>query len=156
MAKVTVTQQVNAPLSKLWESWDEFGSIDRFNPSLTRSFLLDDRLETGLGAKRQCDFNDGKNYVQEEIIDYAPHRKLVIDIYKGSLPLKRAVATFDFKNLGPERSQVTMTMDFTLKYGVLGWMMIPPLKAQFRKRLGELLVANKQFIEQGINLKLAA
>ena len=156
MAKVSVTRTVDAPLDKLWASWDDFGAIYRFNPNLKGSFILDGSAKTGLGAERQCDLSDGKNYIQERIVEYAPHRRLVIDVYNGTLPLKSAVASFDLKSLGPDRSEVTMTMEFKPKFGLLGKLMVPMMKPQFRKLLGKLLDGNKAFVERGEEVRLAA
>ena len=100
MARVIVRKTVNAHVSRVWDSWDAFGDIDRFNPHLKRSFLLPDSSATGLGAKRQCDMADGKNYVREKIIGYQPERRLEIDFFDGTMPLKSAKATFDFRETG--------------------------------------------------------
>lgn len=156
MAKVSLTRIIDAPLDRLWASWDDFGAIYRFNPNLKGSFVLEGSARTGLGAERQCDLSDGKNYIQERIVEYAPHRRLVIDIYNGTLPLKSATASFDLKSLGPNRSEVTMTMEFTPKFGVVGKLMIPMMKPQFRKLLGRLLDGNKAFVERGEEVRLAA
>ena len=60
MPEVKVKQTIGASLVEVWNSWDDFGNIARFNPNLKRSFLLNDSKTTGLGAERQCDFIDGK------------------------------------------------------------------------------------------------
>ena len=156
MAKVTVSETVDAPLADLWASWDDFGDIYRFNPNLKTSFLLDGSATTGLGARRQCNLADGKNHIQERIIEYTPQKKLVIDIYHGTLPLKSALATFDFESLGPGKSRVTMTMDFTPKFGPLGLLMVPMMKPQFRRMLGALLKANAGYVERGEEVRVAA
>ncbi len=156
MAKVTVTRTVNAPLQDVWASWDNFSDIYRFNPNLNGSHLLPGSASTGMGATRQCDMRDGKNFIQERIIGYDPHRKLVIDIYNGTLPLKSAVATFDFRAHGAQRSEVTMTMEFTPKMGLLGKMMLPLMKRQFRPMLQALLDANAAYVETGTEVSRAA
>jgi hypothetical protein len=72
MARVVVEQIFKSPISDVWKSWDKFGDIDAFNPNLKRSFLLEGSHSTGLGATRQCDLADGKNYIREKIIAYSP------------------------------------------------------------------------------------
>ncbi len=115
MSKVTVERIVNAPIDAVWSSWDAFGDIKKFNPNLRGSHLLAGSAETGLGAERQCDFADGKNYVRERIIGYRPERQLVVDIYEGTVPLKTATGTFDFQSLGPSKTRVAMRMEFEPK-----------------------------------------
>ena len=68
MAVVVVDQTVEAPVADVWASWDAFADIVKFNPLLKDSYLLKDSADTGLGALRQCDFSDGKNYIREKII----------------------------------------------------------------------------------------
>ena len=156
MANVSVTRDIDAPLAEVWESWDDYGNIDKFNPNLNRSFLIDDNGATGLGATRQCDLNDGKNHIQERIIGYEREKEIKIDIYNGTLPLRRAVATFSFEALGPAATRVTMHMEFTPKFGVLGQLMAPMLMAQMRKLLGKLLDGNKAYLEDGVVIARAA
>ncbi|MXU66671.1 SRPBCC family protein [Oceanomicrobium pacificus] len=147
MATITVSRIVNAPVAEVWRSWDDFGTIDLFNPHLSRSFLLDEGAATGLGAKRQCDLKDGKNYIREEITAYVPERVMEIDIYDGTMPLRSAVARIEFEPLGPNRTEVQFTMRFTPKFGAIGRMMVPLMKRQFSKMLGDLLDGNAGYIE---------
>lgn len=156
MAQVTVATRVKAPIAKVWESWDAFADISIFNPNLKASYLLEGSQETGLGAKRQCDFADGKNHIREEIIGYEPHKRLVLDIYDGTVPLKRAKATLLFGTRTLNETDVTMTMEFTPKLGLLGALMVPIMKPRFRKALAALLEANAAFVERGETRKLAA
>lgn len=156
MAEVTVTNVVNAPVSEVWASWDDYGNIVRFNPNLKGSHLLLDGKATGLGAKRQCDLADGKNHIREEIVGYTPLREIVVDIYDGTMPLNSAKATIRFDQQGVSRTKVTMTMEFTPKMGLLGKAMIPIMKPMFRKMLNALLVANAAFVERGEEVARAA
>ncbi|MEM9330800.1 MAG: SRPBCC family protein [Pseudomonadota bacterium] len=156
MAKVIVTREVNAPLNAIWDSWDDFGNIVRFNPNLKGSFLINDSKATGLGATRQCDLADGKNYIQERIVEYVPMQKLTVDIYNGTMPLKKAEATFRFTPTTDKKTKVTMTMDFQPKFGLFGKMMIPMMKPQFRKMLNALLAGNAEYLERGKEAKAVA
>lgn len=147
MAKVSVKQTVNAMISDVWRSWDQFGSIDAFNPNLTRSFLLEGSAPTGIGAKRQCDFKDGKNHIKEEIIGYRPNDMMKVDIYDGTVPLKSATAQINLASLGGDRTAVTFTIEFTPKFGLIGKLLIPLMKPQFRKDISRLLEKNARFVE---------
>lgn len=156
MAKVTVTQIVNAPLENVWASWDDFGNIADFNPNLKSSHLLKNGIESGVGAKRQCDLADGKNYIREKIVEYVPQQKIVIDIYEGTMPLDSAIATLDFGRTGDGQTRVVMTMRFKPKFGLLGALMVPMMKAQFSKMLQRLLDTNASHVEQGLQSVQAA
>lgn len=156
MAEVIATQIVAAPLSQVWDSWDDFGAIQRFNPNLNGSHLINNSAATGKGAMRQCDLSDGKNYIRERVIGYEPQKSLTIDVYEGSLPLKRAVVTFLFQATAPDTTEVTMKMAFEPKMGLLGKLMIPMMKPQLRKMMARLLDGNAAFVERGVEVVRAA
>ncbi|MEM0949509.1 MAG: SRPBCC family protein [Pseudomonadota bacterium] len=145
MAKIVVDQIVDASPEQVWLSWDDFGNIARFHPGLKSSHLLADK-PTGLGATRQCDMKDGKNFIRERIIGYAPNERMEIDIYEGTMPLKRAVATLTLSPAGAQKTRIQMNMEFTPKFGVLGLLMIPMMKPQFRKLLQALLSKNAEHV----------
>lgn len=150
MAEVVVTQVVNAPLAALWHSWDNYDEIYRFNPVINQSPLLPGSARTGVGAERVCKHVDGKTYLKERIIGYQPEQHIVVDIFDANIPLKKAIVTLDFEALAGDRSHVTMRISFTPNFGPLGWLITPLLKSQFRKGLSDLLAANADFVEKGV------
>ncbi|WP_422378181.1 SRPBCC family protein [Roseibium sp.] len=158
MAELVVTQTVKAPLAELWRSWDRFDEIYRFNPVINQSPLLPRSTATGLGAERVCKHVDGKTYLKERIIGYQPEEHIVVDIFEANVPLKQASVTLDFEALSAIESRVTMRFSFTPKFGLLGRLMIPLMKSQFRKNLAGLLAANADFVENGVEThpKMAA
>ncbi len=156
MPKVTVTETVEAPVDLVWSAWDDYGGIMRFNPNISKSFLINKSAASGLGAERQCDLADGKNFIQERVIDYVPNRRMRVDIFNGTLPLKTAVLDIRLTPLGPARTRVDFTMAFTPKMGPLGQLMVPLMKPQFRKLLGKLLEGNKAYVERGETVARAA
>ena len=151
MANVTVTRKVNAPVQDVFSSWNnDFGDIYKFNPNLNHSHLLSESpTDAGEGALRQCDLADGKNWIREKVISVKDNKQIVIDIYEGTMPLKQATATFDFKQIGVKRTEVAMTMTFTPRMGVLGQLLVPLLKAKFKGMLQNLLDANADYVENG-------
>ena len=148
MAEVIVRSVVHASLSEVWSSWDDFGNIERFNPNVKKSFLIDSSKVTGLGATRQCDFADGKNYIQERVIEYVPQKKMVVDIYNGTVPLKSVTAQIELNIVNGNTTEVIFTMNFVPKMGLLGRLLIPLMKPQFRTDIGKLLGGNKTFVEK--------
>lgn len=155
MPEVTVSRTINAPLPDVWAAWDDFGNIAKFNPNLNSSHSLTGSHATGQGATRQCNLADGKTYLHERIVEYVPQTRMVIDIYDGNMPVKHAVATLNLRASGRERTEVSLTMGFTPKFGLLGRMMVPMMKPQFRKMLNALLDGNANFVERGVVLNAA-
>lgn len=156
MANVTAKQTINASVSDVWATWNDFGDIYRFNPGLKASRLINDSANSGTGAMRQCDMVDGKNYIRERLIASVPEKSMTIDIYEGTIPVKRAVATLTFEARGASLTEVTMSMDFTPKMGLFGKLLIPMMKPQFRKSLVNLLAGNAAFVERGVEVNAAA
>ena len=152
MANVSVHKRVNAPLEKVFATWnDEFADIYKFNPNLSHSRLLDNSPSaSGVGSLRQCDLADGKNWIRERVIELKHNRQLVVDIFEGTMPLRSAVATFDFRAVNPHQTDVTVTMDFEPKMGVIGKLMIPMMKKQFAPMLQGLLNGNANYAESGV------
>ncbi len=156
MPHVTLTRTINAPVAEVWKTWDDFANIDKFNPNLKRSFLVEENGQTGLGATRQCDLEDGKNYIQERIVEYTPERKMAVDIYNGTMPLKSARAEIEMRATGPNRTELQFTMHFVPKFGLLGRLMVPMMKPRFRKLLGRLVDGNRAYVEDGVVIARAA
>lgn len=150
MASVQGKRIIEAPVSEVWAAWDDFGEIQQFHPGLNASFLIEQSAPTGLGAKRQCNLSDGKTYLKEEIIGYAPEQQMIVDIYGTNAPIKKALATVNFRALGANRTEVTMHLDFIPKLGILGQLLVPMMKKQFSKTVERLLSGNAAFVEQGV------
>ena len=152
MQTVVVNKIVNAPVEDVWASWDDFANIYKFNPSVSASKLLTDKsTPTGNGTRRECQLSDGKNWLREEIIEYDAMRRLKIDIYESSMPVKSMFATFDFKEIPNGGTEVTMTSEFEPGLGIIGKLMAPLMKRQFRPMLAALLDGNAEYVEQNRN-----
>ena len=147
MPTAEVKTVIDAPVSEVWTAWDDFGQIDQFNPNLKRSFLIDNSASTGLGAQRQCDLADGKNHVKERIVEYVPERLMVVDIYDGTIPVKSAIARIAMVPLADGRTELTFRFSFVPKLGVFGRLLGPLMKRQIRKSIGQLVAANRRFVE---------
>lgn len=150
MSQVSIKQMIEAPVSDVWKSWDDFANIANFNPNLNRSFLINDNGETGLGATRQCDLSDGKSYIQERIVEYIPERKIAVDVFNGTLPLKSAKAEIEMRAMQPNQTELTFTMHFVPKMGLIGRLMLPLLRPQLVKMLGLLVEGNRAYVEDGV------
>lgn len=146
MAQVSVAKIIDAPIANVWATWDAFGDIYKFNPGVRRSRLLENSAETGLGAKRQCDLTDGKNYVREEIVEYIPQKRMKIRIIGGTMPMKCADAIISFSAHKSHTTRVQFDMNFEPRPGLLGRMMVPMMKVMMRKSIIRILAANDGYL----------
>ncbi len=152
MAELSLTKRVKAPLDIVWAVWDDYGNVDKFHPLLSDSHIVaNESLKTGIGAKRQCNLKDGKNWIREEIIEHTPNEKIVINAYDGTMPLKKAVVSFDFKAINAQETDVTVHMNFEPKMGVIGKIMAPMMKGKFQKMMGTVLEASADYAEQQVS-----
>jgi hypothetical protein len=136
-------------LAKVWESWDRFGEIARFNKGLRGSALLPGSPATGKGARRRCDLKNGKSFLLEEITDYREGERMEIVVFDSNLPVKTVRLRLTFLAPTAATTQITAEVDFTMKFGLLGRVLkLGAIKA-FRGDITRLLQGNKLFNEAG-------
>ena len=157
MAKVTVSKRIDAPVEDVFSSWDDFGNIYRFHPGLSSSHLLSDAAApTGVGTERQCNLADEKNWVKERVEEYVPNQRIVISVYDTSMPVKTMLATVEFEPISENRSRIRLTAEFEPKMGLLGKLMVPLMKRQFRSLLTQMLESNADYVVSGDVVAAAA
>jgi carbon monoxide dehydrogenase subunit G len=147
--KVSRTVTINAPVADVWKTFVDFGNVADAVPSVKTSQLTSD-LETGLGATRECHLAP-MGVVQERITGWDEGKTLEVDIYesKGVPALRSGLATIDLDDLG-NKTQVTVTMDYTVGLGAIGkGMNAMVMKRQFGASLKGLLAGYKHRIETG-------
>jgi len=122
MHTVSVTRTIEAPIRDVWAVLDDFGGVERYNPAVETSGIVDGP-DTGEGATRACRFYDGGR-VKERIVDYEPDSGYTVEfIDVGEMPLKKNVISLALEDHAESETTVTMTATFTPKYGPLGWVM---------------------------------
>lgn len=122
MGKIVVTKTLPVPAEDAWKLLADFGNIAAFHPGLSGSHLLEGSQPAGLGAERRCDLKD-RNHLVERVVDWRDGESYTVDIIETSMPLRRAQATLSVSPLSAETCDATMTVDMTMKYGVLGKLM---------------------------------
>jgi ribosome-associated toxin RatA of RatAB toxin-antitoxin module len=157
MHTITVKKFVNAPLNCVWESWDDFGRIERFHPDVSESRLLGDTSSTvGVGTRRECELTDGKNWIREQIVEYTPGKTLAVDVYESSLPVDSMRVTLRFRALKETRTEILLSAEFAARKGLVGKLMTPLLKRQYRPMLTALLNGNADYVENAPCARQAA
>ena len=130
------TIKVNVPSEKVWQILEDFSSVEKFAITIKSSPIISD-INSGLGAKRLCTFNDGSSLV-EEIIEYYPGKGYKMVLSEFSLPLKEMHATMKVTAIDENSCEIYMSADFVVKAGPLGWLMgqfimKPFMKSVFKK-----------------------
>ena len=120
---------------------EDFSSVEKFATTIKSSPFIND-INSGLGAKRLCTFNDGSSLV-EEIIEFQNGQGFKMKLSEFSLPLKSMSAEMRVKEIDANSSELYMSSDFVVKAGPLGWLMgfllmRPMMKGVFKKLMSGL------------------
>lgn len=157
MNTISIDRTISAPVDVVWDSWDDFGNIFKFNPQVQSSNILSSSdVMTGMGARRECNFIDGKNWVREEITDYVEMQRMTISVYDGSLPVKNMLVEIEFRELAHDQTVVKVMAKFEPRMGWVGQILVPLMKRQFRSMLTSLLDGNARYVETTTSAARAA
>ncbi len=130
------TLKVNVSAEKIWQALEDYNSIEKFAMTIKSSASVND-INSGLGAKRSCTFNDGSSLV-EEIIEYRSGQGYKMNISNHSMPLKSMQSEMKVTPINESSSEIYMSADFVVKGGPFGWVMgqlvmRPIMKVIFKK-----------------------
>jgi len=120
MHNVTASSTVNSPIARVWEAIADVGTIADWHPGVERSPVLTDN-RTGLGAARRVELYDGSSSV-EKVSELIEGRQVTVLLSEHTMPMNYAAATFEVEADGDNRTRVTFSMDYTMKYGPAGWL----------------------------------
>jgi len=137
---------INASKDAVWDALADIGSIHEWNPG-----VVDSRLTTSgavnVGARRRCELG-GKNYLDEEVVEWAPGTALTMRIVATNLPFKTADIRFILETRDSE-TYVTVSPQYELKFGLLGALLDAVyVRFQYRRGMVNLLKGLKRHIER--------
>ncbi len=144
----TFSEQISIREDKrrVWDTLADIGSIHRWNPGVVDSRLTTDG-DVGLGSERRCEL-DGKNYLNEQVIEWTHGEILTMRIIETNLPFKTADIRFSLEQRGTQ-TLVTVSPTYVLKFGLLGGLMdVVFVRSQYRKGMANLLRGLKHYVEQ--------
>ncbi len=146
MAGFTRKITIKAPVARVWEVLGDIGSISRWNPGVVRSHVTTVK-EIGIGAGRYCDLG-GKNYLDEQVVDWEPGKALTMRVIGTNLPFQTADIRF---RLQPEHDAtvVTASPEYTLKYGLAGRILdVLYVRHTYKRGMAALLRGLKAQVEK--------
>jgi hypothetical protein len=106
---------------EVWRKLADFGGVHRFHPVVDTVDLLSENNE-GVGAKRRCNFYDGKSVI-ETVTEWDPGHRQVVALSDFSMPLKSGTAELSVRRLGPSECEARIAMTVVPKFGPFGWLM---------------------------------
>ncbi len=139
MASIRETLTSSANPATVWPFLADFGAIDVFNPALKQSFSLEGGPDEGIGAMRQCDMVDGKNYIRERVTNWEVGKTYTVEIYEGTMPMSAMQATLSVEPHA-KGSVLSMQIDYTPKFGWLGKLMdVVMMRRMMRRQMRQVI-----------------
>ena len=127
----------------------DVGGIHRYHSGVETSPINEGTPASGLGAERTCHLYDG-NHIQERVVESIDEQKLSIEIFETSMPLKDALGVFTLTALPSGGTLVTVTMQYAVKYGLIGKVMdILMLNRMLGPAMNQLLTGLDHHITTG-------
>ena len=144
---VTSSTNIDAPADKVWSVLADLGSIYKWNPGVAKSHTTSE-LTQGEGATRHCDLDD-RNYLEERAFDWREGESFKIDVFESSMPLESNIVTFQVAP-DADRTNVTVTVDYKLKYGIIGALMdVIFAKRMLQNGFDDMMAGLKYHVETG-------
>jgi hypothetical protein len=145
MARFTVERNVNAPRMAVWEALADFGNVHAFHPMIKKSRLIDGTA-CGLGAKRVCEMPGGMGKLEEEAVAWDEGRSMKVAMLGGNVPVRTMEITLTLAEERPGVTRLRAEGEFTMKYGVVGWLMTPVMRVMFGKMMRDLFVGVERHV----------
>jgi hypothetical protein len=153
MGKFTVSQTMNHSVDRVWSALEDFGGVHRWSAGVEASPINAGTPDSGVGAERNCALYDG-NYIQERVTESVEKERLALEVFDTSMPIKSANAWFDLEATSDGGSKLDMTMDYVVKFGIVGKAMdAVMLKGAMTKSLTNLLAALDAHLTTGEHIE---
>lgn len=133
MLTVRHSRNIHASTQTLWNVLKEIDGIHKFHPAVSSSPLVGLQKE-GLGAERQCNFYDG-SHIKEKVTSWHEGLSAAFTVSEMNMPLKELYGRFRLTPTSPGSSKIEFVVQFTPKFGVLGWLMAQLLTKPMMKRM---------------------
>lgn len=152
MTTLRAERDIAASVAVVWTLLKDFQNIDAFNPNLSRSFHIGDTPLEGVGAERRCELKDGRNWIEERVIDWRTGESYTVEIYAGTMPIRDVQTTLAVSPNGAG-SRAVMQITYTPKLGAVGQLLDRLL---LRRKMRGLMVSVLKGLQQRSVESLAA
>jgi uncharacterized protein YndB with AHSA1/START domain len=139
MTIISATREISAPASIVWGAIADIGGIHKWHPKVQQSPLLSANSQ-GIGASRRCEFYDNTSVV-EEVIAWVEGESLTMELSEMSMPLNKAHATLRVTPKSASAAEISMEMDYAVKYGPLGWVMDAVMMRRMMGQMFDLILS---------------
>ncbi|WP_298850405.1 SRPBCC family protein [uncultured Ruegeria sp.] len=138
------TLDIDANPDNIWAMLSRFMQIDEIAPQVVHVEALTHGAN-GVGSRRRCYFENGTSLV-EEVAKWTPGRGYTVQLSEMSaMPITKAHAAIAIEVLTENRVRVTWSMDYRMKYGLLGWLIGQTL---MKVMIGRILDGNLKALSE--------
>lgn len=128
---------IDATPAAVWDVLSRYMHIDEFAPRIESVDALTDG-QAGVGSKRRNHFANGTSLV-EEVTQWKPGTGYTVQLSDmAAMPLREASSEIRITPAG-EKSKVTWTFDYRVKYGAFGWLLGHTM---MKMMMGKIIDAN--------------
>jgi uncharacterized protein YndB with AHSA1/START domain len=146
MGTFTKTIVIDAPPAAVWAALADIGSIHVWNPGVVASRTTTPAAD-GLGASRRCELG-GRNYLDEQVVEWIPERIITMRITATNLPFKSADVRFTLERQG-QKTSVDVSPIYALKFGALGKILdAVAVRSRYQQGMARLLHGLKTHVEE--------
>jgi ribosome-associated toxin RatA of RatAB toxin-antitoxin module len=147
METATITQLIDADIDTVWAQITDVTALENWHPGVREVDLLSE-AKTGVGATRRCNFYDGSD-VREEVIESGPHA-MRIRITGFKAPMKHFESAWSVRSTDSGATQLTVQMEYEMKFGVLGTVMnLLVVQGRMPRLIGKVLRGLDRHIATG-------
>lgn len=149
MTTFSSTIYVDAPKDAVWTILADLGGIQKFHPGVRKSYYTTEQHED-VGAARVCELLP-MGVIEEKAVEWkdGDYYVLTIDPLKKAPPFKKAYGRLATQEEGTG-TRVTMTLDYTLKFGPLGKLLDAAMvRPRMQKVVPTVLLGLKHYAETG-------
>ena len=118
MSNVQMTRTVNGPLDLTWKAISTMGAVADWHPNVFMAEVLSQH-ESGIGASRRVEFHSGDSVV-ESVVEETVEEFTKVEMTESPM-LKAAFVTIRVSQRSADTTDVTFSIDYSVKYGPIGW-----------------------------------
>lgn len=145
---------INVPKQDVWDIISDLGAIYKFNPGVSKSYYTTDQKE-GVGAARICELQPAGK-ILETVKNWKKGSGflLQIDPIEKAPPIKNFSGLFELESLDLDRTQLSVTIDYSMKLGVIGLLLNKLIiQSKMEEGIDDLLKGLKLHAEKGLIIK---
>ena len=120
MSLVEETRVVNGPIAQAWAEISHMGAVEDWHPNVASATVLTEH-DTGIGASRRVEFYSGGGTV-ETVVEESEQQFSTVEM-TGLPMIKKALITIRTKERSADTTDVTFSIDYSMKFGPIGWLM---------------------------------